>query len=592
LQKAGYEQNGIIKLVRTSEYVSSFSFFSFVFVNPSVASNEMEEIMNHEREHIQQRHWFDLLLVELICIVQWFNPFAWIYAHLVRQNHEFLADESALQCSADPAVYQAALLNQLLGVPVFSLTNSFSYSLNKKRFKMMKKKIDSPFRKLKMLVILPLVAMLFYAFSAPVYQYNTDKPVAAVDGKTINVKGTVVKSDGAPLPGTTVILRGSTTGTITDANGDFQLKEVPANGELVFSFVGFQSVVQKVNDQPMKITMEIESVGIDKIVVVGYKTRLTPPPPALQELFNDNDPSKQPLILLDNVVIDKKTWDNVDKTTIGAQTIKKSDAFVEKYGDKAKNGVLVVFTKAKIDSLRNAAKKNFAPSKRADGVYVVVEEMPEFPGGEVALRKYILDAIKYPADAKKKGLEGKVFVTFVVNDEGKVENAKIARGLSPSLDKEALRVVSKLPAWKPGKQGGKAVKVSYTAPVLFTLTGDKKPVAAQEPLPDKDQKGVFVVVEQMPEFPGGILALRRFLAMGIVYPAEAQKDTIQGNVFVSFVINTQGKVENVKVVKGVHRSLDAEALRVVSTMPDWKPAKQHGVAVNVAYTIPIEFALK
>ncbi len=76
LRKSGYEQAGIVKLVRTAEYASSFSFFSFVFVNPSTANIEMEEIINHEREHIQQRHWFDLLLVELICIVQWFNPFA------------------------------------------------------------------------------------------------------------------------------------------------------------------------------------------------------------------------------------------------------------------------------------------------------------------------------------------------------------------------------------------------------------------------------------------------------------------------------------------------------------------------------------
>ena len=101
LRETGYEQIGVAKIVRTSEYASSFSFFSYVFVNPSTSTHEMQEIMNHEREHIQQRHWLDLLLVELICVVQWFNPFAWIYARLVRQNHEFLADEKALQCSVD-----------------------------------------------------------------------------------------------------------------------------------------------------------------------------------------------------------------------------------------------------------------------------------------------------------------------------------------------------------------------------------------------------------------------------------------------------------------------------------------------------------
>src|SRR5665647_2936237 len=108
-----------------------FSFFSFVFVNPSITDIETKEIVNHEREHIQQRHWFDLLLVELLCMLQWFNPFVWIYARLIRQNHEYLADEMALQNSSNPAIYQATLLNQLFDAPVIRLANSFNYSLNK-----------------------------------------------------------------------------------------------------------------------------------------------------------------------------------------------------------------------------------------------------------------------------------------------------------------------------------------------------------------------------------------------------------------------------------------------------------------------------
>jgi hypothetical protein len=171
LKKTGYVARGPVKLVRTSEYASSFSFFSFVFVNPSTSDTETREIVNHESEHIRQRHWFDLMLVELLCMLQWFNPFAWIYSRLVRQNHEYLADESALQRTSDPAIYRATLLNQMFGGPVISLANSFSYSLNKKRFKMMKNRIDSPFRKLKILVVLPLTVLVFYAFAKPEYQY-------------------------------------------------------------------------------------------------------------------------------------------------------------------------------------------------------------------------------------------------------------------------------------------------------------------------------------------------------------------------------------------------------------------------------------
>jgi protein TonB len=102
-------------------------------------------------------------------------------------------------------------------------------------------------------------------------------------------------------------------------------------------------------------------------------------------------------------------------------------------------------------------------------VFFIVEDMPEFPGGDLALRKYIANAIKYPVIAQENGIQGKVYVTFVVSKTGKVTDAKIARGVDPSLDKEALRVVNALPAWKPGKQRGKPVNVSYTVPINFVL---------------------------------------------------------------------------------------------------------------------------
>jgi len=102
-------------------------------------------------------------------------------------------------------------------------------------------------------------------------------------------------------------------------------------------------------------------------------------------------------------------------------------------------------------------------------VFFIVEDMPEFPGGEMALRTYIANQIKYPVIAQENGIQGKVYVTFVVGKDGAVRDAKIARGVDPSIDKEALRVINTLPKWKPGKQRGKAVNVSYTVPINFQL---------------------------------------------------------------------------------------------------------------------------
>lgn len=104
-----------------------------------------------------------------------------------------------------------------------------------------------------------------------------------------------------------------------------------------------------------------------------------------------------------------------------------------------------------------------------DHIFLIVEEPAEFPGGMRALNKYLSDNIRYPVIAQENGIQGKVYVKFVVNEQGKVSNAQILRGVDPSLDKEALRVVNLLPNFKAGKQRGKPVKVFFTAPINFQL---------------------------------------------------------------------------------------------------------------------------
>ena len=101
--------------------------------------------------------------------------------------------------------------------------------------------------------------------------------------------------------------------------------------------------------------------------------------------------------------------------------------------------------------------------------FMVVENMPEFPGGDAGLMKYIQNNVKYPPIAKEYNITGKVFVSFIVDKSGSVSDVKIARGVDKSLDAEALRVVKSLPKYKPGKQRGKAVRVMFTIPINFTL---------------------------------------------------------------------------------------------------------------------------
>lgn len=102
-------------------------------------------------------------------------------------------------------------------------------------------------------------------------------------------------------------------------------------------------------------------------------------------------------------------------------------------------------------------------------IFVVVEEQPEFPGGNAAMMKFLGDNIKYPVIAQENGIQGRVITNFVVERDGSITDVQVVRGVDPSLDKEAVRVIQSMPRWKPGQQRGSAVRVRFTLPVVFRL---------------------------------------------------------------------------------------------------------------------------
>lgn len=110
-----------------------------------------------------------------------------------------------------------------------------------------------------------------------------------------------------------------------------------------------------------------------------------------------------------------------------------------------------------------------AQTKKNDMLFSVVEVMPQYPGGQIAMLKYIMENIKYPEQAMKKGIQGRVVVSFIVEKDGRVSNVRLLRSVESSLDKEAVRVVKSMPKWSPGKQNGKPVRVRFNVPVMFKL---------------------------------------------------------------------------------------------------------------------------
>lgn len=213
-----------------------------------------------------------------------------------------------------------------------------------------------------------------------------------------------------------------------------------------------------------------------------------------------------------------------------------------------------------------------------DRIFYSVEQMPQFPGGEAALMKYLKENVKYPPKAAKDSIQGRVVVQFVVDSLGYVGEVKVVRSVSEDLDAEAVRVVKTLPRFAPGRMFGKVVNVWYTLPVTFKLQ-DKL-----EPEKPKD-------VEVKAEFPGGQEALNQFLKDHIKYPPKAAKRRIQGRVEVAFWIDKSGKVHDVRVVDSVDKDLDKEAVRVCKLLPDFVPATVNGEPVEVLFKLPIRFKI-
>ena len=225
-------------------------------------------------------------------------------------------------------------------------------------------------------------------------------------------------------------------------------------------------------------------------------------------------------------------------------------------------------------------------------VFQVVEEQPMFPGGMGEMMKFLQQNVKYPKEAQDQGVQGRVIVQFVVNKDGSISNDTVVRSVDPMLDAEAIRVVRSMPNWTPGKQRGEAVRVRFTLPVTFRLDGgeESKPVQMQVTVENTGEE-IIKVPEQLPEYPGGMGELMKFLQRNARYPKEAQEQGKQGRVIVQFVVEKDGSITDAKIAKSVDPQLDAEALRVVNAMPNWTPGKQKGKEVRAYFTLPVTFRL-
>lgn len=522
-----------------------FSFFRWIFVCPDAhTGDELHEILTHERTHARQWHSIDVLTGELACIICWFNPFAWLMKREIRTNLEYMADEKVLETGHDSRTYQYHLLGLSHHKAAATIYNSFNVLPLKKRIIMMNKRRTREIGRTKYLMFLPLAALLMIVSNIEAVARTTQKIASEVIESVKSDETTTVQPQPeniAPLPQQEKSDKVTYKGKIVDEAGN------PLGNVQIITDRKFQSMTTStVND---KGEFRIE----------------TSPEASIAFLYKGKDAQ-----------ILGWGWAG------NPETLSKMDS----------NNMVIVLKPQQVIN---------APATTDDGeeVYEVVEKMPKFPdGGMSGLMKYLSANIRYPEAAHKDGTQGRVTVQFVVGKDGSIGDVKVIRGVDPTLDAEAIRVISGMPKWKPGTQKGEPVNVRYTVPVMFRLTPE--PVEKIDEMivvgyrnPDAPVTGeVYETVDKMPEFPGGMTGLMQHLSKNIRYPAEAHTNNIQGRVVVSVIINTDGKATNAQIVQGVAPSLDAEALRVATTMPDWTPGTKDGKPVNVKYTFPVVFRLQ
>lgn len=206
-------------------------------------------------------------------------------------------------------------------------------------------------------------------------------------------------------------------------------------------------------------------------------------------------------------------------------------------------------------------------------VVMVVEQLPEFPGGTSQFYRYLAKNINYPDSARIKGIEGTVFVSFEIDGYGQVSEVAIVKGVSPELDKEALRVIKGMPRWKPGKQSGRPISVTQQVPVKFKQTNG--PVLNSP-----------TDVDQLPEFPGGETSLLKMINKTLYVPKGKK---MAGNVVVEFIIDSTGVTKDHKIIQGLAPKYDEAAIRVIQGVAPWKPGYKDGKPVEVKYRLTVLF---
>ena len=549
--------------------VPPFSIFRYIVMSVKDYESSRQYILTHEQEHIRLGHTYDLLLLQGMKTLMWFNPFIWFLSRDLKAVHEYEADQAVINQGIDAKSYQQLLVMKVVGNRLQPFTNNLNHGSLKKRIVMMYQKPSNRWLMLKALCAIPVAALTINTFATPIETDPVEDMVKTLETTNVPAFNEVKE---ALLPPTE-----ETAEAVIDDNAPFAIHPVKdQHGRIIgFSHEGEPAAGD--------FACTAEYVFINGRQATEAELRNYKNYSAFQIIKNANGTPQynykdkhgiicftsiedEPLVLLDGKVVElpaefpnkKKNLDDEDvlaqllhinKEDIASVTVLRNGAATAIYGEKAKNGVISIETKA----------------------------FQAQPKDTVVVKNEVSDVLN---------------ISSAVNID---------------------ELMEKLPGAEKHEDGSITINGKVVKKILLQ---------GQEVYDDDDDDPVFEVTEEPAQYPGGQAALMQYLAQNIRYPKISAENGVQGRVIVQFVVEKDGSLSNFAVVKksgdtitknaqsGItvnalgsateeskvpqeaFDALNAEAVRVLREMPKWIPAKQRGQEVRMRYTLPITFRLQ
>ena len=538
--------------------VPPFSIFRYIVMSVKDYETSRQYILTHEQEHIRLAHTYDLLLLQGMKILQWFNPFIWFLSRDLKAVHEYEADQTVINQGIDVKSYQQLLVMKVVGNRLQPFTNNLNHGSLKKRIIMMYQKPSNRWLMLKALCAIPVAALTINTFATPIETDPVEDMVKTLETTsvpTINEVKENVLTTVESVDETTFAIH-----PVADQYGritGFTHEGKPADGyfectaEYVFINGRQATEAELRNYKTLLANSTFEMVKTENgTAKYNYKDKHGIIVIHTQEASAAPD-DNNPLVIVNGIEInlstDVKTLTgetiakalNIKEDDVESITVLKDAAATALYGERGKNGVIEIKVKSSLLDKLPGIQKN------EDGTY---------------------------------SINGRKVQKILVNG------------------KEFFKALSDDPETR-------VFGHEETPPTITGFINGDDPI--------------FDVTEEPAQYPGGQGALMQYLAQHLRYPKISQEHGAQGRALVQFVIEKDGSLSNIKIFKGAQPAEDAitvsaqgtaaegnktpkeaydalniEAVRVIREMPNWIPAKQQGEAVRMKYTLPINFRLQ